>query len=76
MKEVMNLLLEVCTEDDITLVASLHFLELATSYATRMVGLREGEVVFDNTPDELTDKDIIDIYGETDDWVLYGRRGF
>ncbi len=76
MKEVMDIIREVCIEDDITLVASLHFLELAKTYATRMVGLREGEIVFDNTPDELTDKDIIDIYGETEDWVLYGKTGF
>jgi phosphonate transport system ATP-binding protein len=76
MKEVMDLIQDVCVENEITLVASLHFLELAKSYATRMVGLREGEIVFENTPDELTDKDIVDIYGETEEWVLYGKRGF
>jgi phosphonate transport system ATP-binding protein len=76
MKEVMDLIREICVEDGITLVASLHFLELAKTYATRMIGLRGGEIVFDNTPDELTDKDIVDIYGETEDWVLYGKRGF
>jgi len=76
MKEVMDLIREICVEDGITLVASLHFLELAKTYATRMIGLREGEIVFDNTPDELTDKDIVDIYGETEDWVLYGKTGF
>jgi len=76
MKEIMGLIEEVCIESDITLVASLHFLELAKSHATRMVGLKDGEIVFSNTPDELTDKDIIDIYGETEDWILYGKRGF
>jgi len=76
MKEVMDLIRAVCIEDGITLVASLHFLELAKAYATRMVGLREGEIVFENTPDELTDRDIVDIYGETEEWVLYGKRGF
>ena len=76
MREIMNLIQEICVEHDITLLASLHFLELAKTYATRLVGLREGEIVFDNTPDEITDKDIIDIYGETKDWVLYGKRGF
>jgi phosphonate transport system ATP-binding protein len=76
MKEVMDLIQEICVENDITMMASLHFLELAQKYATRLVGLREGQIVFDNTPDELTDKDVIDIYGETEDWVLYGKRGF
>jgi len=76
MKEIMNLIQEICVEGKITLVASLHFLELATTYATRLVGLRDGQIVCENTPEELTDKDIIDIYGETEDWVLYGKRGF
>lgn len=76
MKEIMDLIKEICEENNITLIASLHFLELAKSYATRMVGLRDGQIVVDNTPDELTDKDIIDIYGETEDWILYGKRGF
>lgn len=76
MKEIMDLIQEICVESNITMVASLHFLELAKTYATRLVGLRAGQIVFENTPDELTDKDIIDIYGETEDWVLYGKRGF
>ena len=76
MKEIMDLIKEICEENNITLIASLHFIELAKSYATRMVGLRDGQIVVDNTPDELTDKDIIDIYGETEDWILYGKRGF
>jgi phosphonate transport system ATP-binding protein len=76
MKETMDLIQEICVEKRITLLASLHFLEIATAYATRMIGLREGELVFNNTPDELTDRDIVDIYGETEDWVLYGKRGF
>jgi phosphonate transport system ATP-binding protein len=76
MKEIMDLIQEICVENNMTLIASLHFLEMARSYATRLVGLREGQIVFNNTPDELTDKDIIDIYGETEEWILYGKRGF
>lgn len=76
MKEIMDLIKDICMEHDMTLVASLHFLEMAIAYATRLVGIREGQIVFDNTPAELTDKDIIDIYGETEDWILYGKRGF
>ena len=76
MKEVMDLIKGICAESQLTLMASLHFLEMAKSYATRLIGLRDGQIVFDNTPDELTDKDVVDIYGETEDWVLYGKRGF
>ncbi len=76
MKEIMDLIKQICLENRITLIASLHFLEMAKSYATRLIGLKDGQIVFNNTPDELTDKDIVDIYGETEDWILYGKRGF
>ena len=76
MREIMDLLQTICQEENITLVASLHFLELARLYATHMVGMRDGQIVFDDVPDELTDGELIKIYGETRDWHLYGKLGF
>ena len=35
----------------ITTVVNLHFLDLARSYADRIIGMREGKVVFDGTPE-------------------------
>ena len=76
MKEIMDLLKNICMEMNITLVTSLHFLEFAKRYATRIIGMREGKIVFDGTVDDLTEKDIVDIYGKTKDWYLYGKVGF
>ncbi len=76
MKEIMDLLQSICTQDCITLIVSLHFLELAKKYATRLVGMKDGRIVFDGEPDELNEKNIIDIYGESRDWRLYGRVGY
>lgn len=76
MKEIMDLLKNICTEKEITLVASLHFLDFAKKYGSRIIGMKEGEIVFDGTPENLTEKDIVDIYGKTKDWFLYGRTGF
>jgi phosphonate transport system ATP-binding protein len=76
MADIMDLIQQLCVEDGITLIASLHFLELAKTYASRFVGIRSGEVVFDDLPHKMTDKDIVDIYGETEDWILYGRTGY
>ena len=42
MKEIMDLLKNICTEKGITLVASLHFLDFAKRYGSRIVGLRNG----------------------------------
>lgn len=76
MKEVMDLLKSICEERGITLVTSLHFLEFAKRYSSRIVGLKSGEIVFDGVADDLTEKDIVDIYGKTKDWYLYGKTGF
>jgi phosphonate transport system ATP-binding protein len=76
MKEVMDLLKNICVETGITLVSSLHFLDFAKRYGSRIIGMRHGQIVFDGKPEELTEKDIVDIYGETKDWYLYGKTGF
>ena len=76
MKEIMDLLQNICIEDGITLIVSLHFLELARKYATRIVGMKAGRIIFDGKPDDLNEKDIIDIYGESRDWRLYGKVGY
>ena len=76
MKETMDLLKGICVEKEITLITSLHFLEFAKRYGTRIIGMRQGRIVFDGKPEDLTEKDIMDIYGETKDWYLYGKTGF
>jgi phosphonate transport system ATP-binding protein len=76
MKEVMDLLKNICDEKGITLITSLHFLDFAKRYASRIIGMRTGEIVFDGKPEDLTEKDIVDIYGKTKDWYLYGKTGF
>lgn len=76
MKEVMDLLKNICDEEGITLVSSLHFLDFAKRYGSRIIGMKQGKIVFDGKPDELTEKDIVEIYGKTKDWYLYGKTGF
>lgn len=76
MKEIMDLLKKICDELNITLVSSLHFLDFAKKYATRIIGMRKGQIVFDGLPEDLTEKDIVDVYGKTKDWFMYGKTGF
>jgi len=51
-------------EDGITVICSLHFLDLVRRYGTRVVGLREGRVVFQGLPQEITDERFKEIYGQ------------
>lgn len=53
-KRVMDDMLKINREDGITIICNLHSLEVAKKYCDRLIGLSEGEVVFDGKPNELT----------------------
>ena len=50
---VMEFLRRINEEDGITVVASLHVLELAQTYGRRVIGLHRGRVVHDGPPESL-----------------------
>jgi phosphonate transport system ATP-binding protein len=62
-KQVMDDLKRINVEDGITTIVNLHFIDLARQYATRIIGLRAGEVVFDGPVEEATDEVFKIIYG-------------
>jgi phosphonate transport system ATP-binding protein len=64
-ERVLELLRGVCREDGIPAIISLHQLELARSYADRVVGLHRGRIVFDGSPDQLTNDALDAIYPRT-----------
>ena len=53
-KRVMDDILKINREDGITIICNLHSLEIAKKYCDRLIGLYEGEIVFDGKPNELT----------------------
>src|SRR5438132_4373511 len=61
---VMRYLEEINKEDGITVIANLHFLSLARRYATRVIALKGGRIVFDGLPTEIDDARFRAIYGE------------
>ncbi|WP_460324198.1 phosphonate ABC transporter ATP-binding protein [Paenibacillus sp. YSY-4.3] len=62
-KQVMDDLKRINQELGITTIVNLHFIDLARAYATRIIGLRAGEVVFDGPVSEATDEVFASIYG-------------
>jgi phosphonate transport system ATP-binding protein len=65
--------LEVLNQQDgITVLCSLHFLDLVHRYATRVIGLKDGELVFDGLPSELTRERFKQVYGEEAEMVSVG----
>lgn len=61
--KVMKDLRRVSKEDNLTTLVNLHFIDMAQEYADRIIGLRDGEVVFDGPIDQVTDKTFEEIYG-------------
>ncbi len=60
---VMDALRKIHDEDGRMVIANLHTLDTARRYCDRVIGMRDGRVVFDGTPDQLTTGVARDIYG-------------
>ena len=56
--------LEQLRDEGITVICSLHFLDLVQRYADRVVALKDGNLVFDGSPQEIDDHKFKEIYGE------------
>jgi phosphonate transport system ATP-binding protein len=61
--DIMGILKSINAERGLTLVVSQHQLETALAYASRIVGFREGRVVFDGPPRAVTPAVVEAIYG-------------
>jgi phosphonate transport system ATP-binding protein len=59
---VMSLLLRICQEEHLTVIASLHQVELARGWADRIVGLRDGRMVLDERTQGITAEQVMQIY--------------
>lgn len=61
-EKVLSLLRDICREDGITAVVSLHQLEYAQRFADRIIGLASARIVFDAPPGELNEAQLAQIY--------------
>ena len=63
-QQVMNLIREIGMERRLTVVCSLHQVELALSWGDRIIGLRAGSVVLDTPTEGLGKEQVMEIYGQ------------
>ena len=61
-ENLVQLLNQISQEENITLVMSLHNLELAKAYFPRLIGLRNGKVEFDSAPEDLNENKFKELY--------------
>ena len=60
---VMDTLRRINVEDGRMVIANLHTLDTARRYCDRVIGMRDGRIVFDGSPDQLSTGVARDIYG-------------
>ena len=65
---VMRALRRIHEEDGRTVIANLHTLDTARRYCDRVIGMRDGRIVFDGSPDQLSTAAARDIYGADADF--------
>jgi phosphonate transport system ATP-binding protein len=61
---IMQYLEQINKELGVTIICSLHFLDLVHRYADRVVALNLGKKMFDGAPKEIDDAKFKDIYGK------------
>ncbi len=61
---ILKYLEQMNKEDGITVLCSLHFLDLVHRYSTRAIGLKDGRIVFQGLPQEIDDAQFKTIFGQ------------
>ena len=61
--QIMSDFQRINQEEEITILVNMHHVDLALKYATRVIGIRAGEIVYDGTTDKVTEDILKNIYG-------------
>ena len=72
-RQIMRLITELCEEQQLAAIINIHDVALAQMFSERIVGLREGSIVYDVSPDDLKPDVLTEIYGE-EDWTAVRKR--
>ena len=65
-KSVMNDLNRINQETNVTILLNIHHVELALEYCDRVIGIRQGRVVYDGSSDKITQETLDEIYGRNE----------
>ncbi len=63
--QVMDDFAKINKEFGITIIANMHHVDLALKYATRIIGINDGVVVFDGKSKDVNDDILVQIYGRS-----------
>ncbi|AWL01680.1 MULTISPECIES: phosphonate ABC transporter ATP-binding protein [Stutzerimonas stutzeri group] len=61
-RDILMLIRDAAKERGTTVLCSLHQIDLAREFGDRIIGMRDGCIVFDGTPEQFTDQRVQDLY--------------
>jgi phosphonate transport system ATP-binding protein len=61
-RDILSLIRDAARERNATVLCSLHQIDLAREFADRIIGMRDGRIVFDGTPEEFSDARVEALY--------------
>jgi phosphonate transport system ATP-binding protein len=61
-RDILTLIRDAARQRGATVLCSLHQIDLAREFADRIIGMRDGRIVFDGTPEELSDARVEALY--------------
>ena len=70
-KKIMDRLHRISRNMNITILMNLHQVDVAIRYSDRIIGVREGRVVYDDDAKKLKKKVVAEIYGSEADDILF-----
>lgn len=73
-RDILTLIRDLSKDIGITVVCSLHQVDLALEFSDRLVGLRDGKIVIDAKPEDVSDEDIHTIYEGSAKGMTFGVK--
>ena len=64
-RQILELLQDIQQDQKLTVLMNSHNLELSMEFSHRLIGLNNGRIVFDGSPDEINDSVSRTIYGNS-----------
>ena len=73
-KKIMDRLYKISRDLNITILMNLHQVDVAIKYSDRIIGMREGKIVYDDNAKSLKKKFVAEIYGSEADEILFEEQ--
>lgn len=73
-KRIMDRLYKISRDLNITILMNLHQVDVAIKYSDRIIGVREGRIVYDDDPKGLKKKVVAEIYGSETEDILFEEQ--